>query len=154
MKIKYAAIVALLAVAFISLAAIGLSGDTAEAKGKQKDASVDFTVSLFGDPDFDAFSANELAVRILTAANIGSSGLDGVKAPNPDFNVDSFFDITYRVDGGGSDGTGVTTTTITVEADVEVVNPDVDPSAVIDRVRDAFAKDKKKEYVGHVTLLR
>lgn len=152
MKIKFAAIAALLAVAFVSFAAVATSGNTAEAKGKEKGASVDFTVSLFGDPDF--LTANSLAVRILSAANIGSSGIDGVRAPSPDFNVDSFFDISYRIDDGGSDGTGVLTTTITVKADVHVENPDVDPSAVIDRVRAAFADDKVTEYKGHVTVLK
>ncbi len=155
MKYKITAIAALLAVAFISFAVTGISGDTVDAKGEKKGASVEFSVSLFGDPDFDAFSANELAARILTAANIGSSGIDGVKTtPSPDFAVDSFFDITYRIEFGSSDGKSAPVTTISIEAQVTVLNPDVDPSAVVDNVGDAFAADKKKEYIGHVTLIR
>ena len=52
MKYKITAIAALLAVAFISFAVTGISGDTVDAKGEKKGASVEFSVSLFGDPDF------------------------------------------------------------------------------------------------------
>jgi len=48
------------------------------------------------------FNQDTIPERESYAANIGSSGLGGAKVPSPDFNVDSFFDITYRVDCDGS----------------------------------------------------
>jgi hypothetical protein len=43
---------------------------------------------------------------------------------------------------------------LTITSNVTVRNPDIDISAVIDNVGDAFGTKEKKEYLGHVTLLR
>ena len=64
----------------------------------------------------------------------------------------------YRVDYDGSedDPWKLTRarTILTVTSNVTVLNPDINVSAVIDKVGDAFGTKEKKEYLGHVTLLR
>ena len=91
-----------------------------------------------------AMSAGDFASAVRKAANIGSSGQDG-------FSVDSFFDITYRV--SPDDSTRKSATTISVVIHAEPNNPEtLNPGAIIDAVNKATGK--KKEYVGHVTLIR
>ncbi|MCP4566177.1 MAG: hypothetical protein GY841_01215 [FCB group bacterium] len=75
--------------------------------------SMDLTGAIFGDPDFDL-----LEVRIGSVHELPSPGhttITRLGPPGSNFNVDSFFDITYRIDfqgapGGALSGMGGSTT--------------------------------------------
>ncbi len=106
----------------------------------------DFDLLMIGDPDFDLLRAVDSAIR--RGANIGSSGQDG-------FSVDSFFDIEYRIDLSTSTSTG--SHTVDVEIHATPNGPGVNPVAVINNVKKELDKGvptKRKEYTGHVTLLK
>jgi len=81
-----------------------------------------------------------------------------VKRPSPGFNLDSFFQITYRVDYDGSKDAAWklarSRTILMVLSNVTVLDRGINISAVIDSIGDAFGTKEKKEYLGHVTLLR
>lgn len=87
----------------------------------------------------------------ITYANIGSSGLDGVRASS--FNVDSFFDVEYQIDGNrtGSWDTEMVSLSLTgIFGD-----PDFDVAAA-EQVFTAIsnAVGGKHKHHGHVTILK
>jgi len=126
------------------------SGTTQAKQPKGDEVTLEFSVTYTG-----VQAAADIVPLILKAANIGSSGQDGVRS---DFIIDSFFDITYEVSFDDVVTKGdETATTIAVEIDAIQVNPDIDAATLIDGVGNALRRDKKHpphEYVGHVTLLR
>ena len=76
--------------------------------------------AIFGDPDFD-----QLTVRGGAAFGLPSPGqttLTRLGPPGSDFNVDSFFDITYQIEFQGAPGSvldgygGTTTATVRMQA--------------------------------------
>lgn len=97
----------------------------------------------------------------ITYANIGSSGLDGVRASS--FNVDSFFDVEYQIDGNRT-GSGDIDGNRTGSWDTEMVSlsltgifgdPDFDIAAA-EQVFTAIsnAVGGKHKHHGHVTILK
>ncbi|RLD51398.1 MAG: hypothetical protein DRJ05_18450, partial [Bacteroidetes bacterium] len=84
---------------------------------------------LFGDPDFCIFN-----IRGGTDFGLQSPGQTTLtQLPNGDFNVDSFFDITYQIEFEGCPGSaiegfaGVTTATIRFEIPYVAGNDFIDP---------------------------
>jgi len=79
---------------------------------------IDLKGDLFGDPDF-----NQLSIRAGSLQGLPSPGHTTLtQLPGGDWNVDSFFDITYQIDFVGSPGSvldglaGSTTATIRMQA--------------------------------------
>ena len=131
--------------AVVAAATMAVTQPSAQsAAPAKKEAVLQFSVAI-GDPDFDLL---KVVSAIRDGAKIGSSDPDG-------FAVDSFFDIEYRVDLS----TGSTSSGGTVKVEIHAVpnNPNVDPVTVINNVlsqiKIVYPKEKK-EYVGHVSLLR
>ena len=131
----------------------------------KKEALLQFSVAIgdpdfdllragaIGDPDFDLLRAVEAAIR--RGANIGSSGQDGFSAESffdIEYRVDSFFDITHEIESS--------THTVDVEIHATPNGTGVDPVVVITNVQNALDKEldktrpSKKEYTGHVTILK
>ncbi len=77
------------------------------------------------------------------AANIGSSGLDGV-------SFDSFFDVTYSTPEGTR---SVQTEMLSMQLSGRASNPD-NPGEIIDAVRKAVARGGGHVHHGHVTILK
>lgn len=148
----------------------GSISDTTEAK-KNKLPEVTFQFSIaHADPQF----ATEMVALTLCAANIGSSGQDGVRTSCPegssppadtsDYQIDSFFDVEYRTGQlfGDPDFDTLRLSTIDIEI-VALQLRAVDPAVIIDRVRAALEAPvlnpdgtlrKLEGYVGHVTVLK
>ena len=131
--------------------------DAAEAK-KDRGPELTFEFSAtFSSPQI----ATEIVALSLCAANIGSSGEDGVTicpdgtSKKSDFQVDSFFDISYRV-GIFGDPDFRTTKTSTVDIEIIALQlTGVDPVTTIDAVRAALTRTGQlQEYHGHVTVLK
>jgi hypothetical protein len=87
---------------------------------------------LFGDPDFDF-----LRIEGGTSFGLPSPGqTELTKLPTGNFNVDSFFDVTYRIEFQGAPGSilegmaGTTTDTVRMQAGVEA--PGIPPCIVED----------------------
>ena len=115
------------------------SENTVEAKKKQE-AVLEFTIGVSSGASVEA-----IVDAVRKAANIGSSGQDG-------FQVDSFFDIEYRIDFSDSRKLG-TVAVVDIEIHAVPNSPDLNPGAVINSVQAAVA-GKGHEFIGHVTLLR
>lgn len=113
------------------------SENTAEAK-QTEDAVLEFTIDVPADA-----SVGKIVDAVRKAANIGSSGQDG-------FQVDSFFDIDYRI-AFSDDGT--TSAVVNIEIRAVPNSPDLNPGTIIDNVRAAVGTDST-EYYGHVTVLK
>ena len=159
------------AIAITAALLVGGLSDTTEAKKKNKAPLVTFEFSTTFDPVPDSTGktsrtiATEMVQLSLCAANIGSSGLDGVSAPScvddegkpvtSDWQIDSFFDVTYDIFGDPDFDTAFT-------VDIELVALSLtgaDPVAVLDAVDDAISSDKKTvkkkhKHRGHVTILK
>jgi len=80
---------------------------------------------LFGDPDFD-----QLIIRAGTNQGLPSPGQTVLtQLPGGDWNVDSFFDVTYQIDFVGAPGSvlgglsGTTTGTVTMVAGGPILYP-------------------------------
>lgn len=132
---------------------LGSASDTTEAM-KNKDPQVTFEFSTtYSGPQ----NATEIVALTLCAANIGSSGLDGVSAcPKPDANdwqIDSFFDVTYSIfDDPDFDEFGLRTVEIEL---VALSLTSADPVKVLDDVDAALTEAlKKHKHRGHVTVLK
>ncbi|MDA0799438.1 MAG: hypothetical protein O2884_12310 [Chloroflexi bacterium] len=98
----------------IDLMVIGQSPESVIARlGKIDPASSGFIVDSFFD--------------ITYAANIGSSGLDGVTATG--FNVDSFFDISYELSVDSTGTSRFDTEMVSLSLSGPLTNPS-DPTAV------------------------
>jgi hypothetical protein len=124
--------------AVVVVAAMAFPSDNVVEAKKNNEAVLQFTIGVSPDQ-----SVGEIVDLVRSAANIGSSGLDG-------FSVDSFFDIEYRV-------TTTVNGTISASADIEMRavpnSPDMNPGTIIDNVRKAVG-DKRYEFKGHVTVLK
>ena len=139
-------LVMLIAATFAWAASVNtVSAKDAKVKG---DVVFEFSATFNGQVD-----ADEVARRVVIAANIGSRGLDGVRLPQPDFQVDSFFDVFYEIDYSGS--TGTPSTTIDIEM-VALSLSGVSPVPVIDKGREELRVELKNldEFSGHVTILK
>jgi hypothetical protein len=79
----------------------------------------------------------------ITYSNIGSSGLDGIRASS--FTVDSFFDIEYQIKGND---TGYWDPDFDVAAAEQVF------AAVSAAVQGSTGGQSKHEFYGHVSILR
>jgi hypothetical protein len=117
-----------------------------EAKGdKSKAGQVDIELMV---------SAGKVgSVGAMTAAvrNIGSSGQDGVKTDGGSFQVDSFFDIEYRV--GGLETHKIETEMIAMQLRTTLTDPD-NPNAALDDIKAAIQAAGGGVYYGHVTVLK
>ena len=141
-KLMLGLIAGVLGIALVIGVSIGLSSEnTVEAKKKQE-AVLEFTIGVSSGASVEA-----IVDAVRKAANIGSSGQDG-------FQVDSFFDIEYRIDFS-DDGKISRLGTAVVDIEIHAVpnSPDLNPGAVIDNVQAAVGS-KEHEFIGHVTLLR
>ena len=135
---------------------LGSASDTTEAM-KNKDPQVTFEFSTtYSGPQ----NATEIVALTLCAANIGSSGLDGVSAPRcdpdpftSDWQIDSFFDVTYSIfDDPDFDEFGLRTVEIEL---VALSLTSADPVKVLDDVDAALTLAlKKHKHRGHVTVLK
>ena len=127
---------AMLAIAIIAAMALP-SDNTVEAK-KKDEAVLEFSIGVK-----PGVSVGKIVDAVRKAANIGSSGQDG-------FQVDSFFDIEYRIDFSDD---GRASATVDIEIRAVPNSPDLNPGTIIDNVRIAVA-DSNDEYTGHVTVLK
>ena len=119
----------------IDLFVTGMTPSEAIARIKKGTTGTTFQVDSFFD---------------ITYSNIGSSGLDGVRASS--FNVDSFFDITYEISFDSSTGFW-DTEMVSMSLSGSVDDPN-DPAAMenaLAAVRKALNSD---EFYGHVTVLK
>lgn len=106
----------------------------------------EIVTALRGQKAFNVDSFFDIDVSPLASVpNIGSSGLDGVRASS--FNVDSFFDITYEI-FGDPDFDMVAMSVLGTLADP------TNPGAVLDAVRDVLGQSRAVEFRGHVTVLK
>jgi hypothetical protein len=132
---------------------IGSSSNTAVAK-KAPPVQFGFSATFVEVENADGTvtgipPAEVLTNTVLSAGKIGSSGQDGVYS----YQIDSFFDITYRL-FGDPDFDFVRTGTIDIEI-VALNLTSADPVAVIDAVgRELSGKGKMTDYRGHVTVLK
>ena len=125
------------------------SSNTAAAK-KAPPVSFEFSVTYSPERGHTLPTANEITEAVLAAGRIGSSGEDGVLS---DFQVDSFFDVEYRL-FGDPDSLFAATATIDIEL-VALSLTGASPIPVIDNVGDALGKlPGMTEYRGHVTVLK
>ncbi len=92
----------------------------------------------------DSFFDIEYA-RVAPVSNIGSSGLDGVRASS--FQVDSFFDVSYQIFGDPDFDM------LRVSATGVLADP-ANPGAATDAVRRAAEKLGGSVFYGHVTVLK
>ena len=162
-----------IAIALVIGIALLYSGasDTTEAKKKNKVPEVTFEFSATFDDT--KITATEIVALTLCVANIGSSGQDGVTTTTcpdgtgqggaSDFQVDSFFDVSYRLFGdpdfdifGDPDFDFLKQGRVTIDIELVALQlTSVDPVAVIDRVRTEMLKlSLVTEYRGHVTVLK
>jgi hypothetical protein len=129
---------------------IGGSSDTAVAK-KAPQVSFEFSVTFAPNADGKLPTADEITKEVLQAGNIGSSGQDGVRS---DFQIDSFFDVEYRL-FGDPDFLFGDPDFLTIDIEIVALNlTGVSPIPVIDRVGDALRRPGMTEYRGHVTVLK
>lgn len=140
------AVVAIAAAVFISG-----SSNTAVAK-KAPPVSFEFSVTFVPKADEPFPTADEITKEVLQAGNIGSSGQDGVRS---DFQIDSFFDIEYRL-FGDPDFLFGDPDFLTIDIELVALNlTGVSPIPVIDSVGDALREHPgMTEYRGHVTVLK
>ena len=155
------------AIAITAALLVGSLSDTTEAKKRKKpEVSFEFTTTFIGEVDTTRQIATEILSMTLCAANIGSSGLDGVSAPEcegddgspatSDWQIDSFFDIEYRIDFGGKSPTEPTARTIDIEL-VALSLTGADPVIVLDNVEDVLIEKlgaTMTDHRGHVTVLK
>tara|TARA_B100000315_G_C14286542_1_gene455470 strand:- start:137 stop:556 length:420 start_codon:yes stop_codon:yes gene_type:complete len=127
---------AMLAVAIT--AAMALPSDNMVEAKKKDEAVLEFSIGVK-----PGVSVGKIVDAVRKAANIGSSGQDG-------FQVDSFFDIEYRIDFSDD---GRASATVDIEIRAVPNSPDLNPGTIIDNVRIAVA-DSNDEYTGHVTVLK
>lgn len=108
--------------------------------------ATDLEEALRGQSDFqvDSFFDVEYS-RVAPVRNIGSSGLDGVRASS--FNVDSFFDVTYEIFGDPDFDL------LRVSATGVLADP-LNPGAAAEAVRRAAQKLGGTVFYGHVTVLK
>ena len=83
----------------------------------------------------------------LTVSNIGSSGQDGVSKKS-DFQVDSFFDISYGIDGGKID-----IELVALQLRATLSDPS-DTAGFLEAVGGAATAAGGDVYYGHVTILK
>ncbi|MDP6452883.1 MAG: hypothetical protein QF898_06205 [SAR202 cluster bacterium] len=127
---------AMLAVAIT--AAMALPSDNMVEAKKKDEAVLEFSIGVK-----PGVSVGKIVDAVRKAANIGSSGQDG-------FQIDSFFDIEYRIDFSDD---GRASATVDIEIRAVPNSPDLNPGTIIDNVRIAVA-DSNDEYTGHVTVLK
>ena len=96
-------------------------------------------------------TADEITKAVMEAGNIGFSGDVGAS-----FQVDSFFDITYRLSGDPDFDTTPITKTATFDTEMVALNvASTDPVPVIDAVGKILSSlGELTEYRGHVTVLK
>lgn len=97
-----------------------------------------------GEFRIDSFFDVEYA-RVASVPNLGSSGLDGVRASS--FNVDSFFDVSYEIFGDPDFDL------LRVSATGVLADP-TNPGAATEAVRRAAQKLGGSVFYGHVTVLK
>ena len=137
-KLRLALVAGMALLVFAVVAVMALpSNNTVEAK-KAEEAVLEFTIEIPSGA-----SAARIVDAVREAANIGSSGQDG-------FQVDSFFDIDYRI-AFSDDGT--TSAVGNIEIRAVPNSPDLNPGTIIDNVRADVGTDST-EYYGHVTVLK
>jgi hypothetical protein len=136
---------AMLAIAIVATMTLP-SENTVEAK-KQDEAILRFTIGVDTN-----VSVAEIVDRVRKAAKIGTNDPNG-------FQVDSFFDIEYRIDFSderklvAKEKLNRGTAVVDIEIHAVPNSPDMNPGAIIDAVR-AAASNEPHEYIGHVTLIR
>ena len=114
---------AIVAVVVALVASVGIlvaqPGSTDAAQGVKGDVQIDLLIELGVGPDGSRATVGDVQLVI---SNIGSSGQDGVRRIG-DFQVDSFFDITYsRVSNIGSSGLdGVSVANFQVDSFFDIV---------------------------------
>jgi hypothetical protein len=80
--------------------------DPGAAVQSQKTELVSLDGQLFGDPDFDSLRVSAGTTFSLPASP-GTTTLTRPGAPGADFEVDSFFDITYKIEFVGAPGSAL-----------------------------------------------
>ena len=126
--------------AAVSVVAMQPSAQAASAPKGQ--VQVDLVVGLPKGPDSAA----------LVVSNIGSSGEDGVSAcGESDFQVDSFFDIAYRIEPP-PDRT-IQTEMLSMPLTGTLLTPD-NPGEAMDDLRCQVEAAGGDIYYGHVTILK
>jgi hypothetical protein len=93
----------------------------------------------------------------ITYSNIGSSGLDGIRASS--FTVDSFFDIEYQIKGNDTgywdtEMVSLSLTGIFGDPDFDVAAAEQVFAAVSAAVQGSTGGQSKHEFYGHVSILR
>ena len=153
----------------IALLYSGASDTTEAKKNKLPEVTFEFSVTFVDTK----ITPTEIVALTLCVANIGSSGQDGVTTTTcpdgtgqggaSDFQVDSFFDVSYRLFGdpdfdifGDPDFDFLRLNQATVDIEIVALQlTSVDPVAVIDRVRTEMLRlNLVIEYRGHVTVLK
>jgi len=97
-------------------------------------------------------TAKVITEAVLAAGNIGSSGEDGVYS----YQIDSFFDVSYRLFGDPDFDTTKITKTGTIDIEIVALNlTSASPILVIDAVEKNLASiGAMTDYTGHVTVLK
>ena len=148
--------------ALVAFAGVVAAQPTAQAAGAKGEARLDVVVAIPSPPSSDGTSptATDIVAAIsgqsefivdsffdisYAAANIGSSGLDGVRISS--FNVDSFFDIEYEIFGDPDFAF------LAISVTEALADPS-NPGAAIDAVDDAVRKAGGYTHHGHVTVLK
>jgi hypothetical protein len=143
--------VAILAIAAAVL--LGGSSNTAVAK-KAPPVSFEFSVTFAPEPEAgETFpTADEITTAVLRAGKIGSRGSDGTGS---DFQIDSFFDVEYRL-FGDPDFLFGDPDFLTIDIELVALSlTGANPIPVIDNVGDVLGKyPSMTEYRGHVTVLK
>jgi hypothetical protein len=102
--------------------------------------------ALFGDPDFDTLQIT--GGSLFGMPSPGHTTLTRLGPPGSDFNVDSFFDIEYRIDFTGAPGSileglsGSTQATVRMTTDSGVIS--VEDKTWTD-VKEGYRDDEEEE---------
>ena len=129
---------------------VGSASGTAVAK-QEPPVRFEFSATFVEATGKPIPTADDITREVLKAGNIGSSGEDGVR-----WQIDSFFDVTYRLFGDPDFDTGKLTRTGTWDTEMVALSlASADPVPVIDRVGDVLSNlGKMTECRGHVTVLK